>query len=124
MQFILYMKKFFDQVYAVVEQIPYGKVISYGQIARILGRPLAAREVGWAMRHCPEHLPWQRVVMSDGSIAGGMYADIRKARLEAEGAVFLQDGRVNMQLCSTQTYAFMEQNALMIVRKTKDGDLL
>jgi methylated-DNA-protein-cysteine methyltransferase-like protein len=97
------MSKFFEQVYAVVEQIPYGKVISYGQIARILGRPRAAREVGWAMRHCPEHLPWQRVVMSDGSITGGMYADIRKARLEAEGAVFLQDGRVDMQLCNMQT---------------------
>ena len=42
---------FFQQVYAIVGQIPHGKVMSYGQIARELGRPRAAREVGWAMRY-------------------------------------------------------------------------
>lgn len=93
------MNPFFEQVYAVVGQIPYGKVVSYGQIARMLGRPRAAREVGWAMRCCPEHLPWQRVVMADGSITGGMFADIRRALLEAEGVTFLSDGRVDMESC-------------------------
>ena len=94
------MNPFFKQVYAVVEQIPCGKVVSYGQIARMLGRPRAAREVGWAMRCCPEELPWQRVVMADGSITGGMYAETRKMLLKAEGVVFLQDGRVDMGLCA------------------------
>lgn len=93
------MNPFFEQVYAVVEQIPYGKVISYGQIARILGRPRAAREVGWAMRCCPEHLPWQRVVMADGSIAGGMFSGARRAILKSEGVAFLPDGRVDMASC-------------------------
>lgn len=93
------MNPFFEQVYAVVEQIPYGKVISYGQIARLLGRPRAAREVGWAMRCCPERLPWQRVVMADGSVAGGMFSDTRKAALESEGVPFLPDGRVDMSSC-------------------------
>ena len=89
------MNQFYEKVYAIVEQIPPGKVISYGQIARLLGRPRDARVVGWAMRVCPEHLPWQRVVMSDGTITGGIHSDIRKARLEAEGVVFLPDGRVD-----------------------------
>lgn len=93
------MNPFFEQVYAVVEQIPRGRVVSYGQIARMLGRPRAAREVGWAMRCCPEYLPWQRVVMADGSITGGMFADMRRAILELEGAVFLPDGRVDMAAC-------------------------
>lgn len=93
------MNPFFKQVYTVVEQIPYGRVISYGQIARMLGRPRAAREVGWAMRCCPEHLPWQRVVMADGSITGGVFADMRQALLEAEGVTFLPDGRVDMESC-------------------------
>jgi len=93
------MNPFFEQVYDIVGQIPYGKVISYGQIARMLGRPRAARQVGWAMRRCPEHLPWQRVVMADGSITGGMYADIRRALLEEEGVMFLADGRVDMESC-------------------------
>jgi len=96
------MSSFFDHVYAIVEQIPYGKVVSYGYIARMLGRPRAAREVGRAMRFCPEQLPWQRVVMSDGSIAGGGYADMRRTMLEAEGVAFLPDGRVDMKLSELQ----------------------
>ena len=93
------MNPFYKQVYETVEQIPYGKVISYGHIARLLGRPRAARVVGWAMRHCPEHLPWQRVVKADGTVADGMHADIRKGMLESEGVMFLPDGRVDMELC-------------------------
>ena len=93
------MKNFFEQVYDMVNKIPYGKVMSYGQIARALGRPGAAREVGWAMRRCPGSLPWQRVVMADGAIAGGGFAEARRLELAAEGVVFLPDGRVNMDLC-------------------------
>ena len=88
---------FFTQIYAVVAAIPYGKVASYGQIARMLGRPRAAREVGWAISNCPEELPWQRVVKSDGSITGGVHAQIRKARLIEEDVAFLPDGRVDME---------------------------
>jgi len=93
------MSSFFDQVYGVVSRIPYGKVVSYGQIARILGRPRAARAVGWAMRSCPDRLPWQRVVMTDGSITGGVFADERRTLLICEGAPFLPDGRVDMSEC-------------------------
>ena len=80
-------------------QIPRGYVVSYGQIARLLGSPRAARQVGWAMRQCPEELPWQRVLMSDGSIAGGGWAELRRALLEEEGVPFLPDGRVDMARC-------------------------
>ncbi|MDR0424926.1 MAG: MGMT family protein, partial [Clostridiales Family XIII bacterium] len=78
---------------------PYGKVLSYGQIAQMLGRPRAAREVGRAMRYCPDHLPWQRVVMSDGAITGGQWAELRRQRLEGEGVEFRLDGRVDMDAC-------------------------
>jgi methylated-DNA-protein-cysteine methyltransferase-like protein len=71
--------------------------MSYGQIARELGKPRGARQVGWAMRHCPEGLPWWRVVMADGAITGGDYAAMRRAELEAEGVKFLPDGRVDMK---------------------------
>ena len=91
--------EFYEQVYAVVERIPYGKVVSYGQIALMCGKPRGAREVGRAMYRCPDHLPWQRVVMADGSVAGGDHANIRKAILESEGVAFLPDGRVDMQQC-------------------------
>lgn len=71
------MNPFYQQVYDIVAQVPPGRVVSYGQIARMLGRPRAAREVGRAMRLCPEGLPWQRVVMQDGAIAGGGFAQLR-----------------------------------------------
>lgn len=90
---------FFENVYKIVGQIPYGKVISYGQIAQVLGYPRAARQVGWAMRRCPEGLPWQRIVMADGAIAGGQYSDLRRALLESEGVVFTPDGKVDMTVC-------------------------
>ena len=93
------MNSFFEQVYAIVAQIPHGKVVSYGQIARMLGAPRSARVVGWAMRQCPEGLPWQRVVMADGSVTGGLFADLRRELLAAEGVAFLPDGRVDMAAC-------------------------
>ena len=93
---------FFSGVYGLVAQIPRGRVVSYGQIARELGMPRGARQVGWAMRTCPDDLPWQRVVKADGSIAGGGYADLRRALLEAEGVPFLPDGRVDLRACQWQ----------------------
>lgn len=90
---------FFQQVYEIVAQIPRGKVISYGRIARLLDAPRMARQVGWAMRRCPEELPWQRVVKADGSIAGGGWSELRRMLLEEEGVAFLPDGRVDLRRC-------------------------
>ena len=77
-----------------MRRVPKGRVISYGEIAKILGCPRAARQVGWAMRQSPNDIPWQRVVKADGAVAGGEYAQLRRALLEAEGVGFLPDGRV------------------------------
>ncbi|MDY3869007.1 MAG: MGMT family protein [Pyramidobacter sp.] len=90
---------FFERVYAVVRRIPRGKVATYGQIAVMLGAPRCARQVGWAMRSCPDYLPWQRVVKSDGTIAGGGYASERRERLEREGVPFSHENTVNLALC-------------------------
>ncbi|MDR1042661.1 MAG: methylated-DNA--[protein]-cysteine S-methyltransferase [Clostridiales Family XIII bacterium] len=92
------MKTFFERIYEIVAAIPRGRVVSYGQIARMLGRPRAAREVGWAMHNCPDELPWQRVVMKDGGITGGEFAEVRRALLVEEGVSFLPDGRVDMEI--------------------------
>ena len=65
------MSNFYEQVYAVVRRIPPGKVTSYGRIAQMLGRPNAARAVGYALNRLKdqEHtVPWQRVVNSQGRI--------------------------------------------------------
>jgi len=94
------MNLFYRRIYEVVKQIPKGKVAPYGKIATALGRPRSSREVGRAMRVCPaDDIPWQRVVMADGSTAGGGYAELRKTMLEEEGVDFLADGRVDMKRC-------------------------
>lgn len=93
------MDGFFEEVYSIVAQIPCGKVMSYGQIAKALDRPRSARMVGWAMRRCPEGLPWHRVIKSDGTIASGVLPDLGRDLLAAEGVTFLDDGRVDMEAC-------------------------
>ena len=91
------MSQFSEMVYQTVEKIPKGKVATYGQIARICGKPRGAREVGWAMRNCPEHLPWQRVVMANGCVAGGQHESARKALLDAEGIIADRDGKIDLK---------------------------
>ena len=93
------MSTFFQQVYEVVRLIPRGKVASYGQIARLLGAPRAARTVGWAMAECPDDVPWQRVVNARGQISlkgptGG--ATQQRALLEAEGVEFDEHGQIDL----------------------------
>ena len=87
------------EILSAVEAIPEGRVASYGQIARLLGFPRAARQVGWAMRCCSDDIPWQRVVKDSGEIAGGGHAEFRRILLEEEGVAFLPDGRVDMPRC-------------------------
>ncbi len=88
---------FYEQVYDVVRQIPQGKVVSYGQIARAIGFARSAREVGRAMRYCSENLPCHRVVMADGSVQGGECAEKRRVKLKEEGVLFISEDRVDMK---------------------------
>ena len=64
-------RAFDDEVYAVVAQIPAGKIVSYKQIARLIGMPDHARRVGRAMASAPAELPCHRVVNSAGRTAPG-----------------------------------------------------
>jgi methylated-DNA-protein-cysteine methyltransferase-like protein len=94
---------FFEQVYRTVRCIPPGKVATYGQIARILGRPRGARTVGWALHSIPEgsDVPWQRVINARGVItldAHGPGGAIQRALLEAEGIVFDEQGRIDLEV--------------------------
>jgi methylated-DNA-protein-cysteine methyltransferase-like protein len=86
-------RNFFKQVYEVVRTIPRGKVLTYGQIATMLGSPYMARQVGWAMHGCPKGLPWQRVVGAGGkilvnSLSVGEGALLQRRLLEMEGVRF------------------------------------
>ena len=93
---------FFEEVYAAVKKIPRGRVLNYGRVAAMCGRPRASRIVGCALHVNPYFgkVPCHRVVFADGSLAdafafGG--ADVQRKMLENEGVIFLKDGRVDMK---------------------------
>ena len=96
------MPNFYAVVYRLVAQIPRGKVTSYGQIARWLGHPSAARAVGYALHALPagSDIPWQRVINAAGRISSRCdrhFEAIQRALLEAEGVRFDSYGNVNLQ---------------------------
>ncbi len=92
----------YQQIYDLVREIPPGHVATYGQIARLLGRPRHARQIGYALfRVAPDSdIPWHRVVNAQGEIS---YAPQRQGndqlqrwRLETEGVIFNESGRINL----------------------------
>ena len=89
---------FKQRVYEIVRQIPKGRVMSYGQIAALVGNPLAARIVGGIAHFGDPDLPWQRVVMKDGGLASGYPGGTEghKAALQAEGVDFIDEYKVDM----------------------------
>ncbi|MDL2275462.1 methylated-DNA--[protein]-cysteine S-methyltransferase [Desulfosarcina sp. OttesenSCG-928-G10] len=94
--------EFYQRIYAIVAQIPAGMVVTYGQIALLAGRPLAARQVGYAMSAVPaDHpFPCHRVVNRLGELAPDhVFGDKRFQRmlLEKEGVTFLPDGRIDLK---------------------------
>jgi methylated-DNA-protein-cysteine methyltransferase related protein len=56
-------------VWTLVRRIPRGRVVTYGQVAALVGIPRAARAVGQAMRRCPPSVPWHRVVNGRGGVS-------------------------------------------------------
>ncbi|WP_369752984.1 MGMT family protein [Flavobacterium sp. WC2409] len=81
---------FFERVYAVARLIPYGRVTSYGAIAKALGTARSARMVGWAMNasHNIEDVPAHRVVNRKGLLTGKFHFDgtnLMQQLLESEG---------------------------------------
>ena len=98
-------KNFYEQVYDLVRQIPRGKVTSYGRVAQMLGRPNAARAVGYALSALKDQqpgakdVPWHRVLNSQGRITISNRehsADDQARFLRAEGVMVSDDLRVNL----------------------------
>lgn len=81
---------FFERVYAVARQIPFGRVTSYGAIAKALGTARSARMVGWAMNACHnrDDVPAHRVVNRNGVLTGKHHfqgTNLMQQLLESEG---------------------------------------
>ena len=92
---------FRERVWRIVDSIPRGKVSTYGDVARAVGLPRCARQVGRAMRDCPPQLelPWHRVLASGGRIAlTGERGREQRLRLELEDVPF-SGTRVLLEQC-------------------------
>jgi methylated-DNA-protein-cysteine methyltransferase-like protein len=89
------------RVWELVRKVPSGKVATYGQIALMLPPPagvdfesyraFSPRWVGGAMAACPDDVPWQRVINSQGKISERPGAQKQHLLLEQEGIVFVKD---------------------------------
>ena len=91
-------EKFFNQVYDVVKKIPYGKVTTYGLIAKHLGSSSSARTVGWALNasHNDSSIPAHRVVNRNGLLTGKHHFkgfELMRQLLQSEG-IIIEDDKV------------------------------
>lgn len=91
--------EFAQAVYRAVRAIPDGRVSTYGQIARLVGSPRAAQQVGWVLHWGPKDLPAFKVVNRFGGLAGGYTdggRDLHRADLEAHGYHVAPDDTVDL----------------------------
>lgn len=106
-----------ERVYEIVRRIPPGRVMTYGQIAEMLGEGYTARTVGYAMHAANEETtPWQRVINSQGACSTGrviLPPDKQQRMLEAEGVEFNARGR-----CDLNRYRWTPEEA---VQSSSDG---
>ncbi len=86
-------KNFYERVYAVTRKIPYGKVTSYGAIARAIGAAKSARMVGYALGNSPEGVPAHRVLNRKGVLTGRHHfpGTLMAQLLENEGLTIVQN---------------------------------
>ena len=82
-----------ETLYQFIAAIPAGNVATYGQLARLAGRPSSARWAGRTLKHLPKDssLPWHRVINAQGKVSKRVEAQRQKALLEEEGVVFVED---------------------------------
>jgi methylated-DNA-protein-cysteine methyltransferase-like protein len=94
----------YKRIYEIASQVPYGKVVSYGQIARMAN--CGPRQVGYAMAALKSgshpDIPWQRVINSQGKVSvhgDGIGNAMQYELLKGEGVLFNEEGRVSDPEC-------------------------
>jgi methylated-DNA-protein-cysteine methyltransferase-like protein len=94
-----------QRVYEIVRTIPRGRVMTYGQLAEILGEGYTPRTVGFVMHASGDTTPWHRVINAQGACSTGKVVlphDKQQRMLEAEGVKFNERGR-----CDLKTYLWL-----------------
>ena len=108
-----------ERVYKIVRRIPRGRVMTYGQLAEILGEGYTPRTVGFVMHGSNDKTPWHRVINAQGACSTGRVVlphDKQQRMLEAEGIEFNERGR-----CDLETYIWIprEQKDKLKTQSTK-----
>ncbi len=92
------MTQFTEEVLVIIQRIPRGRVMSYGQVAKLAGNARGARQVARILHSMTQkyNLPWHRIINSEGriSIAGGL-AKNQKELLQSEGVEVSEDGYID-----------------------------
>ena len=105
-----------ERVYKIVRRIPRGRVMTYGQIAELLGEGYTPRTVGFAMHSSPDGTPWHRVLNAQGATSTGRIVlphDKQQRLLEQEGVVFNQNNR-----CDLETYLYIPKTKTVSQKTT------
>ncbi|MDR1548061.1 MAG: MGMT family protein [Hungatella sp.] len=93
------MTQFTEEVLVIIRGIPYGRVMSYGQVARLAGNARGARQVVRILHSMSEkyNLPWHRIINSKGkiSITDKRHAAIQRELLRSEGVEVSEDGCID-----------------------------
>ena len=92
--------KYRERVYRLVQKIPRGKVMTYGQLAEILGDGYTPRTVGFVMHNSDDNTPWHRVINAQGACSTGRIVlphDKQQRMLEHEGVRFNEHGRCELK---------------------------
>jgi len=100
--------KYRERVYKLVRRIPRGRVMTYGQIAELLGEGYTARTVGFSMHSCDLKTPWHRVINAQGACSTMNVVlphDKQQRLLENEGVRFDKRGR-----CELSTYLWLPRS--------------
>lgn len=108
--------KYRERVFKLVRRIPSGRVMTYGQIAELLGEHYTARTVGFVMHGAGDAVPWHRVINARGACSTGgivLPHDKQQRMLEAEGVEFNANGR-----CSLERYLWLPD----VKQTSSDGE--
>ena len=99
-----------ERVYKLVRRIPVGRVMTYGQLAELLGEGYTPRTIGYVMHAAPEGLPWHRVINAQGACSTGrtlLPHNKQQLLLEAEDIPFDARGR-----CDLHVYRWTPEEAI------------
>lgn len=120
--------KVFEKIYRLVLRIPRGRVMTYGQIARLLEERYSPRLVGWAMHATPSdgrNIPWHRVINSRGGVSTGRVIlaepDRQRLMLEAEDVRFDERGHCDLSVYQWSPRQRAAQAKLEALRPTRVG---